>query len=125
MSGSSSWSCGHSLRHHPLSASPLVLSFANWLSSWLRALDEHYAEIFMGGHQTISIFNVCEDSLLASPSIIDLVVIAEMMTRITWNIDGDSTSSKDYKGFHSVLSILSYMLKVSPITQLPALLANL
>merc|ERR1712093_204685 len=47
-----------------------------------RALDEYYAEIFMGGHQTISLFNVCEDSLLASPLIIDLVVIAEMFTRI-------------------------------------------
>ncbi len=78
-----------------------------------RALDEYYAEIFMGGHQTISLFNVCEDSLLASPLIIDLVIIAEMMTRISWKAhSGDGVASKDYKGFHSVLSILSYMLKV-------------
>ncbi|GBF63019.1 inositol-3-phosphate synthase [Trichophyton mentagrophytes] len=76
-----------------------------------RALDEYYAEIFMGGHQTISIFNVCEDSLLASPLIIDLVVIAEMMTRVSWK----SAESEEYKGFHSVLSILSYMLK-APLT---------
>lgn len=74
-----------------------------------RALDEYYAEIFMGGHQTISIFNVCEDSLLASPLIIDLVLVAEVMTRISWKTDG----AADYKGFHSVLSILSYMLKAS------------
>lgn len=79
-----------------------------------RALDEYYAEIFMGGHQTISLFNVCEDSLLASPLIIDLAIIAEMMTRITWKASGDgSVATKGYKGFHSVLSILSYMLKVS------------
>ncbi|KAK5943501.1 Myo-inositol-1-phosphate synthase [Knufia obscura] len=76
-----------------------------------RALDEYYAEIFMGGHQTISIFNVCEDSLLASPLIIDLVVLAEMMTRIKWRASG----AEEYKGFHSVLSILSYMLK-APMT---------
>ncbi|EAW11734.1 inositol-3-phosphate synthase INO1 [Aspergillus clavatus NRRL 1] len=76
-----------------------------------RALDEYYAEIFMGGHQTISLFNICEDSLLASPLIIDLVVIAEMMTRISWK----SAEEADYKGFHSVLSILSYMLK-APLT---------
>ncbi|KAA6412370.1 MAG: Myo-inositol-1-phosphate synthase [Lasallia pustulata] len=81
-----------------------------------RALDEFYAEIFMGGHQTISMFNVCEDSLLASPLIIDLVVVAEMMTRISYKADsGDATASKEYKGFHSVLSILSYMLK-APLT---------
>lgn len=73
-----------------------------------RALDEYYAEIFMGGHQTISLFNVCEDSLLASPLIIDLVIIAEMMTRIQWRKHGES----EWKGFHSVLSVLSYMLKV-------------
>ena len=72
-----------------------------------RALDEYYGEIFLGGHQTISIFNVCEDSLLASPLIIDLVVIAEMMTRIQWKAEG-----KGYAGFHPVLSVLSFMLKV-------------
>lgn len=80
-----------------------------------RALDEYYAEIFMGGHQTISLFNVCEDSLLASPLIIDLVVLAEMMTRIRWKATTSEATDKDYKGFHSVLSILSYMLK-APLT---------
>jgi myo-inositol-1-phosphate synthase len=77
-----------------------------------RALDEYYAEIFLGGHQTISIFNVCEDSLLASPLIIDLVLVAEIMTRIEWKATG---AEAKYAGFHSVLSILSYMLK-APLT---------
>ncbi|PGH27618.1 hypothetical protein AJ80_00631 [Polytolypa hystricis UAMH7299] len=76
-----------------------------------RALDEYYAEIFMGGHQTISLFNVCEDSLLASPLIIDLVVLAELMTRVGWK----TAEAGEYRGFHSVLSILSYMLK-APLT---------
>ena len=76
-----------------------------------RALDEYYAEIFMGGHQTISLFNVCEDSLLASPLIIDLVLIAELFTRIQWRKHGE----EDWKSFHSVLSVLSYMLK-APLT---------
>ncbi|RKU44389.1 Myo-inositol-1-phosphate synthase [Coniochaeta pulveracea] len=81
-----------------------------------RALDEYYAEIFMGGHQTISIFNVCEDSLLASPLIIDLVLVAEMMTRIQWKAQStDGATTPEYKSFHSVLSILSYMLK-APLT---------
>ncbi|KAH8911996.1 Myo-inositol-1-phosphate synthase [Coniochaeta sp. PMI_546] len=80
-----------------------------------RALDEYYAEIFMGGHQTISIFNVCEDSLLASPLIIDLVLVAEMMTRIQWRAAGDADDNGEFKSFHSVLSILSYMLK-APLT---------
>lgn len=78
-----------------------------------RALDEYYAEIFMGGHQTISIFNVCEDSLLASPLIIDLVLVAEVMTRIQWRAhSSDDASDQGFSNFHSVLSVLSYMLKV-------------
>lgn len=82
-----------------------------------RALDEYYAEIFLGGHQTISIFNVCEDSLLASPLIIDLVLITEIMTRIQWKASSteESGATEKYQGFHSVLSILSYMLK-APLT---------
>lgn len=63
-----------------------------------------------------SLFNVCEDSLLASPLIIDLVLITEMMTRIQWKSQSsDSAATKDFGHFHSVLSILSYMLK-APLT---------
>lgn len=80
-----------------------------------RALDEYYAEIFLDGHQTISLFNVCEDSLLASPLIIDLVLVTEMMTRVQWKAHSSNGSTADYSGFHSVLSILSYMLK-APLT---------
>lgn len=61
-------------------------------------------------------FNICEDSLLASPLIIDLVVIAEMMSRIQWkSASTDGAATTEYKNFHSVLSVLSYMLK-APLT---------
>lgn len=63
-----------------------------------------------------SLFNICEDSLLASPLIIDLVILAEMMTRIQWKSSStDGATTAEYKNFHSVLSILSYMLK-APLT---------
>lgn len=49
---------------------------------------------------------------MASPLIIDLVILTEMMTRISWKSHrSDGVATKDYKSFHSVLSILSYMLK--------------
>jgi len=82
-----------------------------------RALDEYYGEIFLGGHQTISVFNVCEDSLLASPLIIDLVLVAEMMTRVVWRPSAapGAAAQPAWQGFHSVLSILSFMLK-APLT---------
>ena len=52
--------------------------------------------------------NTCEDSLLATPLIIDLVVICELVERISFRHEEGST---DFERLHSVLSILSYMLK--------------
>ena len=40
----------------------------------------------MGGKNTIVLHNTCEDSLLATPLIIDLIVLCEMFERITVNI---------------------------------------
>jgi myo-inositol-1-phosphate synthase len=94
----------------------VVIKYMPAVADNKRALDEYYAEIFLGGHQTISLFNICEDSLLASPLIIDLVVIAEMMSRIQWKAaSSDGAETAEYKNFHSVLSVLSYMLK-APLT---------
>jgi myo-inositol-1-phosphate synthase len=94
----------------------VVIKYVPAVGDSKRALDEYYGEIFLGGHQTISITNVCEDSLLASPLIIDLVVIAELMTRIQWRLHSEEAQgAKGYKSFHSVLSVLSYMLK-APLT---------
>jgi len=60
--------------------------------------------------------NICEDSLLASPLILDLTIVAELMTRITWKHHAaGAEATKEYKQFHPVLSILSYMLK-APLT---------
>ncbi|KAH6630922.1 hypothetical protein B0J18DRAFT_362380 [Chaetomium sp. MPI-SDFR-AT-0129] len=97
----------------------VVIKYIPAVGDSKRAMDEYSAEIFLGGHQTISMSNVCEDSLLASPLIIDLVVIAELMTRIQWKLhsstSGEGNGTAKYKSFHSVLSVLSYMLK-APLT---------
>ena len=71
------------------------------------AMDEYHSELMMGGRNTISMHTVCEDSLLASPLIIDLVVIAELFSRVKYRCTGDA----EFNGFHSVLSVLSYWLK--------------
>lgn len=55
-----------------------------------------------------NIFNECEDSLLATPLIFDLAILAELMTRITYREAG---SQADFQPLYSVLSLLSYMLK--------------
>jgi len=76
-----------------------------------RALDEYESVIFMGGRQSISVYNICEDSLLAAPLILDLAIVTELMTRINYReMDGGQGGEK-FRSFHPVLSILAYLLK--------------
>lgn len=70
-------------------------------------MDEYTSQIMMGGHNTLVVHNTCEDSLLAAPIILDLVILGELCTRIQFKRDGDER----YANFHPVLSILSYLCK--------------
>jgi len=56
----------------------------------------------------MNIFNECEDSLLATPLIFDLAILAELLTRITYR---EVETETEFKPLYSVLSLLSYMLK--------------
>lgn len=60
----------------------VVIKYVPYVGDSKRALDEYTSEIFMGGKNTISMHNTCEDSLLASPLIFDLVIMAELCERI-------------------------------------------
>lgn len=61
----------------------------------------------MGGLNTIAVHNTCEDSLLATPIILDLVILGELCSRIKLK----RVEDKEYSTFHPVLSILSYLCK--------------
>ncbi|KAH9292197.1 hypothetical protein KI387_042616, partial [Taxus chinensis] len=52
-----------------------------WMNTLLR--------FFMGGKSTIVLHNTCEDSLLAAPLILDLVLLAELSTRIQLKKEGE------------------------------------
>ena len=86
----------------------VVIKYVPSVGDSKRALDEYYSEIFMGGRSTISIYNVFEDSLLASPLILDLAILCELFTRIHYQTE---ETGGEFQSFHPVLSILSYMLK--------------
>jgi myo-inositol-1-phosphate synthase len=70
-----------------------------------RALDEYSSEIFMNGVNTISSYNICEDSLLATPLMMDMIILGELMTRIEINDES----------MGPVLSYLSFFFK-APVT---------
>jgi myo-inositol-1-phosphate synthase len=90
--------------------------------------------MMLHAQNTIVMHNTCEDSLLATPLIIDLVVLAELCERISTcteplpaastaasrdSVEENKVSSEQdidssklkFERFHSVLSLLSYMLK--------------
>lgn len=92
----------------------VVIKYVPSVGDSKRALDEYESEIFMGGRNTFTTINVCEDSLLASPLIIDLVLLTELMTRIKYK---NVNTNEDYHQLPSVLAVLSYMLKAPMVPQ--------
>ena len=54
-----------------------------------RAMDEYTSEIFIGGQSTIVFHNTCDELLLAAPMILDLVLLAELSTRIQLKAVGE------------------------------------
>ncbi|KAJ1019271.1 hypothetical protein NDA13_006191 [Ustilago tritici] len=73
------------------------------------AMDDYTSELCMGGRNRLYVTNLCEDSLLASPLLLDLTILAELMTRITYRSEGDKEG--EWNSMYSVLSLLSYSLK--------------
>jgi len=85
----------------------VVIKYVPYVGDSKRALDEYTSQNFMGGHNTIVMHNTCEDSLLATPIIIDLILLGEICERIEWKTE----DMEDFEHFHPVLSMLSYLLK--------------
>jgi len=87
----------------------VVIKYVPAVGDSKRAIDEYYSEIFCGGRSTINIFNECEDSLLATPLILDLAILTELLTRVKYR--DVSAGEAEFSPLYSVLSLLSYMLK--------------
>ncbi|OVA06804.1 Myo-inositol-1-phosphate synthase [Macleaya cordata] len=85
----------------------IVIKYVPYVGDSKRAMDEYTSEIFMGGKSTIVMHNTCEDSLLAAPIILDLVLLAELSTRIQLKSEGE----EKFHSFHPVATILSYLTK--------------
>lgn len=86
----------------------VVIKYLPYVGDSKRAMDEYTSEIFMGGKNTLVIHNTCEDSLLAAPVMLDLILVAELSRRIEYRIKGEM---EEFAGFHPVMSLLSFMLK--------------
>lgn len=83
----------------------VVIKYVPFVGDSKRAMDEYSSLIFMNGINTISSYNICEDSLLAVPLMIDMCILGELFTRM--QVDGENLGP--------VLSYLSFFFK-APIT---------
>jgi len=85
----------------------VVIKYVPTVADSKRAMDEYTSEIFMGGTNTIVMHNTCEDSLLATPLILDLAILADMCSRIQYKTGG----LVEWSPFHPIMSLLSYLIK--------------
>lgn len=92
----------------------VVIKYVPFVKDSKRAMDEYITTIFMNGRQTISTYNICEDSLLAVPLMLDMVLMAEWMTRIKYR---EPNTFKQFQPFGPVLPILSYWFKAPETNQ--------
>merc|ERR1712023_300172 len=92
-------------REHPDHV--VVIKYVPTVADSKRAMDEYTSDIFMGGTNTIVMHNTCEDSLLATPLILDLAILADMTSRIKYKTAGMT----QWSSFHPIMSILSYLIK--------------
>lgn len=89
----------------------IVIKYVPYVGDSKRAMDEYTSEIFCGGLNTIAMHNTCEDSLLAAPLMVDLIILSEICERIRMKYEG----SNGFEQFNCVLSILSYLLKAPEV----------
>lgn len=84
----------------------IVIKYVPETGDSKKAIDEYIANIFLGGQQVFSVYNVCEDSLLAAPLIIDLFLLTELFERVQYRQE-----NSEFQRFDTVLSWLSYLMK--------------
>jgi myo-inositol-1-phosphate synthase len=84
----------------------VVIKYIEAVGDSKRAMDEYYSELFLDGRSTISIHNICEDTLLAVPLMLDIILFAEFFSRISFTLKNKTTVP-----FASNLSLLSLFFK--------------
>nr|XP_042118776.1 inositol-3-phosphate synthase 1-like [Peromyscus maniculatus bairdii] len=85
----------------------VVIKYVPYVGDSKRALDEYTSELMLGGTNTLVLHNTCENSLLAAPIMLDLVLLTELCQHVNFCTDLDP----EPQGFHPVLSLLSFLFK--------------
>lgn len=102
----------------------IVIKYIPSVGDSKRAMDEYTNRLFLDGQQTIVVHNTCEDSLLAAPIMLDLVIFAELLQRVTiTNLStegcGTDASSKAAPGKVKMASLASLLSLFCKAPQVP------
>ena len=94
----------------------VVIKYVPSVKDSKRAMDEYFSQLFLNGRHTLAIHNTCEDSLLAVPVMLDVVLFADLLSRVQTsscndNLDGESSS------YPTVLSLLSFFFKAPVVNE--------
>lgn len=65
----------------------VVIKYQPYVKDSKRAFDEYISEVAMGGEHTLSMYNICPDSLLALGVMIDIILFSEWCSRIRFDTD--------------------------------------
>ena len=87
----------------------VIIKYVPAVGDSKRAIDEYYSELMLDGRNILSIYNLCEDSLLAVPLLLDIAIFSDFLTRVKF-ISKDGIDNN----FSPNLSLLSFFFK-SPI----------
>ncbi|CDU18817.1 inositol-3-phosphate synthase, putative [Plasmodium yoelii] len=90
--------------------SEIVIKYIPYVGDDKKAMDEYISELFMNGKNTISLYNVCQDSLLASPILIDLILLVELSQRIYFKSE-KMNENKTNASLTSTIKVGNYELK--------------
>ncbi|CAD2108337.1 myo-inositol-1-phosphate synthase [Plasmodium vinckei petteri] len=93
--------------------SEIVIKYIPYVGDDKKAMDEYINEIFMNGKNIISLYNVCQDSLLASPILIDLILLVELSQRVYFKSDkiNEKASANNTTPLANTIKVGNYELK--------------
>ena len=96
----------------------VVIKYVPAVGDSKRAMDEYYSQLFLDGKHTLSLYNTCEDSLLAVPLMVDIIVLAELFSRIQVRSFYDAPGAPTtIQYLDTVLSPLSFFFKAPVVNK--------
>eukprot|EP00173_Palmaria_palmata_P003351 Plantae.Rhodophyta-Palmaria_palmata.ctg3492.p1 GENE.Plantae.Rhodophyta-Palmaria_palmata.ctg3492~~Plantae.Rhodophyta-Palmaria_palmata.ctg3492.p1 ORF type:complete len:326 (+),score=48.29 Plantae.Rhodophyta-Palmaria_palmata.ctg3492:1-978(+) len=86
----------------------VVVKYVPFLGDSKRDVSEYTSETFMDSHYTSIMHNECMDSALCAPLIIDLAVLTELFSRVTYR----AGEGQDYASMSPVMSVMGFYMKI-------------